>query len=119
MEQYLKNPLVLSASAGVLAATASFVDHKMNTEGEFEPDMSRYFKVALLVAICTYGAITVLKMQCGKCPMMGGGSDSTAATPASEVAATNPAPVQQAPWSESVTSRGSVSDQIHTGTPNF
>ena len=33
----------------------------MNTEGDFEPHMSRYFKVALLVSICTYGAITVLK----------------------------------------------------------
>ena len=117
MNQYLKNPLVLSASAGVLAAAVSFVDHKMNTEGDFEPDMSRYFKVALLVSICTYGAITVLKMQCGNCPMMGGGSESTA--PASAPVVETPTPVQQAPWSESVTSRGSVSDQIHTGTPNF
>ena len=117
MEQYLKNPLVLSASAGVLAAAVSFVDHKMNTEGEFEPEMSRYFKVALLVSICTYGAITVLKMQCGNCPMMGGGGESTA--PASAPVVEPPTPVQQAPWSESVTSRGSVSDQIHTGTPNF
>ena len=117
MEQYLKNPLVLSASAGVLAAAVSFVDHKINTEGEFEPDMARYFKVALLVSICTYGAITVLKMQCGKCPMMGGGGDSTA--PVSAPVVEPPAPVQQAPWSESGTSRSSVSDQIHTGTPNF
>ena len=121
MNQYLKNPLVLSASAGVLAAAVSFVDHKMNTEGDFEPDMSRYFKVALLVSICTYGAITVLKMQCGNCPMMGGGSDSTVPvttnveTPAPTVT-TN---VESAPWKETAPSRLSVSDQIHTGNPNF
>ena len=29
------------------------------------------------------------------------------------------APSQQAPWTDNSVSRGSVSDQIHTGTPDF
>ena len=110
MEKYLKNPLILAASAGVLAAVVSYIDHKINTEGDFEPDMSRYFKVALLVAICTYGAITLSNMQCGNCPMTGG---SVSTTPEQV------APVQQAPWTDKSVNRGSVSDQIHTGTPDF
>ena len=110
MEKYLKNPVVLAVSAGVLAAVVSYIDHKINTEEDFEPDMSRYFKVALLVSICTYGAITVLKMKCGNCPMTGGGA---APNPVTEV------PSQQAPWTDNSVSRGSVSDQIHTGTPDF
>ena len=112
MEQYLKNPLVLAVSAGVLAAAISFAEHKVTTEGDFEPDMSRYFKIALLVALCTYGAISVLKMQCKSCPMMGGG-----ASPESNI--TPPVTPPSAPWSPQEVNRGSVSDQIHTGNPNF
>lgn len=116
MNQYLKNPLVLSVSAGVLAAAVSFVDHKINTEGDFEPDMSRYFKVALLVSICTYGAITVLRMDCASCPLSGGGS----VTPPVEAPTPSVTPtVESAPWKETAPSRLSVSDQIHTGNPNF
>jgi hypothetical protein len=108
MEQYLKKPLVLAVSAGVLAAAVSFAEHKVSTEGDFEPDMSRYFKIALLVALCTYGAISVLKMQC---PMKGGGVVESNVT---EVIAP-----PTAPWTGSEANRGSVSDQIHTGNPNF
>ena len=116
MNQYLKNPLVLSASAGVLAAAVSFVDHKINTEGDFEPDMSRYFKVALLVSICTYGAITILKMDCSSCPLSGGGSVAAPVEAPTPSVTTN---VEAAPWKETTPSRLSVSDQIHTGNPNF
>ena len=112
MEQYLKNPLVLAVSAGVLAAAVSFAEHKVTTEGDFEPDMSRYFKIALLVALCTYGAISVLKMQCKSCPIMGGGT-----SPESNI--TPPVTPPSAPWSAPEVNRSSVSDQIHTGNPNF
>ena len=119
MEKCAKNPLVLAGGAGLIAGVLSFIDHKVNTEGEFTPDYVRYLKISVLVGACTYGALFIC---CSQCPLKGGAC--TTATPSSvpEVASTSvnsstPAPASaSAPWSP----KGSdVSENIHTGNPNF
>jgi hypothetical protein len=100
MEKYAKNPLVLAGGAGLVASVLSFIEHKVNTEDEFVPDFGRYLKIFLLVAACTYAALSVCYSQC---PLKGGG----------EAVETN---TLAAPWSES---GANVAEPIHTGTPNF
>lgn len=102
MEKYAKNPLVLAGGAGLVASILSLIDHKVNTEDEFLPDYGRYLKIFLLVAVCTYAALSVC---CSQCPLKGGGS-GTEATPVSS----------PAPWKDS---GENVAETIHTGTPNF
>jgi hypothetical protein len=104
MEQYAKNPLVLAGGAGLVASVLSFIDHKVNTEDEFVPDFGRYLKIFLLVAACTYAALSVC---CSQCPLKGGGGSVP------EAIVTN---TSTAPWSDS---GANVAEPIHTGTPNF
>ena len=112
MEKYAKNPYVLAGGAGLVAGVLSFIDHKVNTEDEFTPDFARYLKIVLLVAACTYAALSIC---CSQCPLKGGASSTPSTLP--EVppvsnAVTSPA----APWSPG---NSNVTEAIHTGNPNF
>ena len=113
MEQYAKNPLVLAGGAGLVASVLSFIDHKVNTEDEFVPDFGRYLKIFLLVAACTYAALSVC---CSQCPLKGvavGGGGGSVPEVVKEAVVTN---TSSAPWSDS---GENVVEKIHTGTPNF
>jgi hypothetical protein len=100
MSNLCKNPIVLSLVAGVVAAIISYIDHKVNSEDEFTPDYTRYFKILVLVSGLSYG---VLNLSCRGCPFTkqtGGG--------------------EGAPWGETtVGEASSVVEPIHTGNPNF
>jgi hypothetical protein len=107
MEKYAKNTLVLAGGAGLVASVLSFIEHRVNTEDEFVPDFGRYLKIFLLVAACTYAALSVC---CSQCPLKGGGSVPEVVK---EAVVTN---TSAAPW---VDSGANVVEPIHTGTPNF
>ena len=117
MEKCAKNPLVLAGGAGLVAGVLSFIDHKINTEGEFTPDYVRYLKVSVLVGACTYGALFIC---CSQCPLKGGACTTANPVSVPEVASTSvnsSAPASaSAPWSPKVSD---VSETIHTGNPNF
>lgn len=93
MNDLCKNPIVLCLVSGLVAAVLSFMDHRLNNEGEFVPDFTRYLKVLILVTGLSYG---VISFSCKSCPVKlqeGGG-------------------LNNAPWSENL-------NEIHTGNPNF
>lgn len=100
MSDLCKNPIVLCLVAGVVAAILSYIDHKVSSGDEFEPNYTRYFKILVLVSGLSYG---VLNLSCSSCPFTkqtGGGNS--------------------APWGETSLGDGvSVVEPIHTGNPNF
>lgn len=101
MNDLCKNPMILCAIAGFVAAVLSFMDHRINSDDKFVPDYTRYLKIFVLVAGLSYG---VLKISCRGCPsnnQSGGGSCPWKATAESASVAT------------------SIGEQIHTGNPNF
>ena len=142
MEQYAKNPLVLAGAAGILAGLVSFIDHKVNTEDDFVPDYIRYIKVVILVAICSYAALSAFQINCKGCPLKGqtgggdgiisgsnsssssnGSSNSGSSNSGSNSGSSNSGSSGSssivAPWGGKVEELSDVTEQIHTGTPNF
>jgi len=142
MEQYAKNPLVLAGAAGILAGLVSFIDHKVNTEEDFVPDYIRYIKVVILVAICSYAALSAFQINCKGCPLKGqtgggdgiisgsnsssssnGSSNSGSSNSGSNSGSSNSGSSGSssivAPWGGKVEELSDVTEQIHTGTPNF
>ena len=127
MEQYAKNPLVLAGAAGILAGLVSFIDHKVNTEDDFVPDYIRYIKVVILVAICSYAALSAFQINCKGCPLKGqtgggdgiiSGSNSSSSSNGSSNSGSGSSSIV-APWGGKVEELSDVTEQIHTGTPNF
>ena len=137
MEQYAKNPLVLAGAAGILAGLVSFIDHKVNTEEDFVPDYIRYIKVVILVAICSYAALSAFQINCKGCPLKGqtGGGDGIISSNSSSSGSSSSGGSSSgggsssnsssgsssivAPWGGKVEELSDVTEQIHTGTPNF
>lgn len=114
MEKCAKNPLVLAGGAGLVAGVLSFIDHKINTDGEFTPDYVRYLKVSVLVGACTYGALFVC---CSQCPLKGGACTTVpSAVPEVPSTSVNASTAPSAPWNPQV---GDIAEAIHTGNPNF
>ena len=96
-----KNPMILCAVAGFIAAVLSFMDHKVNSTDEFVPDYTRYLKIFVLVSGLSYAVLTI---SCRGCPIKNqtGGANC--------------------PWSETpntIDAGPSSVEKIHTGNPNF
>ena len=94
MNDLCKNPIVLCLVSGLVASVLSFMDHRLNNEGEFVPDFTRYLKILILVSGLSYGVVT---LSCNSCPvnLQAGGGE-----------------LKNAPWNENL-------NEIHTGNPNF
>ena len=104
MENLTKNPIILALVLGLFSAIISFLDHKFNSEEDFELDVGRYLKIFVLVALSIYAALTIY--QTGNC-------SNSVQTPSSNVSQGS-----SAPWKEANRAM-SVSEEIHTGNPNF